>query len=213
MITRRQFTASTPWLAASPLVLPGCSQEPATDSYEAVAERTWQLGAVSELSGVTLGRELVRYATLAPSSHNTQCWRFAHVDGRRDHDPARPGAPLPGCRPRRPSPVRLAGLRGREPGRRLRARTGSRRRRVSTTRASAAHGAGADSGAGLAAVPGDPAASIHARRIRRSAAPGRRSARARKRSGRRRRAVAPAHGASRRSRRRWNSSCRATARR
>jgi len=83
MITRRQFTASTPWLAASPLVLSGCSQEPAADGYEAVAERTWQLGVVSELSGVTLGRELVRCAILAPSSHNTQCWKFAlDADGR-----------------------------------------------------------------------------------------------------------------------------------
>jgi hypothetical protein len=30
--------------------------------------------------GAALGRELVRYATLAPSSHNTQCWKFA-LDG------------------------------------------------------------------------------------------------------------------------------------
>ena len=26
-------------------------------------------------------RELVRYATLAPSSHNTQCWKFRLEDG------------------------------------------------------------------------------------------------------------------------------------
>jgi hypothetical protein len=77
MITRRQFTASTPWLAASPLALSGCSSEPAAEGYEAVAERTWQLGAVTDLSGAALGRELVRCATLAPSSHNTQCWKFA----------------------------------------------------------------------------------------------------------------------------------------
>ena len=77
MITRRQFTASTPWLAASPLALSGCSQESAADGYEAVAERTWQPSAVKRLGGNALGRELVRCATLAPSSHNTQCWRFA----------------------------------------------------------------------------------------------------------------------------------------
>ncbi len=77
MITRRQFAASTPLLAASALASSGCSSEPASDRYEAVAERTWQLGAVTELSGATLGRELVRCATLAPSSHNTQCWKFA----------------------------------------------------------------------------------------------------------------------------------------
>jgi len=30
--------------------------------------------------GVALSEELVRYATLAPSSHNTQCWKFAVED-------------------------------------------------------------------------------------------------------------------------------------
>lgn len=80
MITRRQFLASTPWLVASPLALSGCSQAPAADGYEAIAERTWQQGALTGLSGAALGRELVRYATLAPSSHNTQCWKFA-LDG------------------------------------------------------------------------------------------------------------------------------------
>jgi hypothetical protein len=83
MITRRQFAASTPLLAASPLALSGCSQEAAADGYEAVAERTWRLGAVTDLGGAALGRELVRCATLAPSSHNTQCWKFAlDADGR-----------------------------------------------------------------------------------------------------------------------------------
>ncbi|HOE41271.1 MAG TPA: Tat pathway signal protein [Rhodoferax sp.] len=85
MITRRQFTASTPWLAAIPLALSGCSQGAAAEDYEAVAERIWQwapvtgdvTGAVTGLVGAALGRELVRCATLAPSSHNTQCWKFA----------------------------------------------------------------------------------------------------------------------------------------
>jgi hypothetical protein len=77
MITRRQFAASTPWLAASPLALSGCSREPAAEGYEAVAERTWQSHAVEGSGGDALGRELVRCATLAPSSHNTQCWKFA----------------------------------------------------------------------------------------------------------------------------------------
>lgn len=81
MITRRQFVASVPWLAAGPLVLSGRSQVPVADDYEAVAARTWRLGPVTGLKGAALGRELVRYATLAPSSHNTQCWMFA-LDGR-----------------------------------------------------------------------------------------------------------------------------------
>ena len=63
MITRRQFAASTPQLAANPLGLGGCSQEAAADGYEAVAERTWRLGTVTDLGGAALGRELVRHAT------------------------------------------------------------------------------------------------------------------------------------------------------
>ena len=77
MITRRQFAASTPCVMAAPLALSGCSQEPAADGYDALAQRTWQLGALTGLNGAALGRELVRHATLAPSSHNTQCWKFA----------------------------------------------------------------------------------------------------------------------------------------
>ena len=69
-----------PWLTAVPIALSGCTPDPAADSYEAVAGRTWQMGSVSGLHGVALSQELVRYATLAPSSHNTQCWKFA-LDG------------------------------------------------------------------------------------------------------------------------------------
>jgi hypothetical protein len=77
LMTRRRFAALTPLLAVSTLALPGCSEEPPADGYDAVAERTWQPGAVTKLSTATRGRELVRCATLAPSSHNTQCWKFA----------------------------------------------------------------------------------------------------------------------------------------
>lgn len=83
MITRRQFAVSMPWLVATPLALSGCSRQPAADGYEAVAERTWQLSAVAGLGGASLLRELVRCATLAPSSHNTQCWTFALDAGGR----------------------------------------------------------------------------------------------------------------------------------
>ena len=45
-------------------------------AYEAAVQETWRHSR--ELSGgeSALLRELVRYATLAASSHNTQCWRF-----------------------------------------------------------------------------------------------------------------------------------------
>ena len=83
MITRRQFAVSAPYLAAAPLALSGCSNEPAAGDYEAVAARIWQSGPVTGLAGAALHRELVRYATLAPSSHNTQCWKFALVGNGR----------------------------------------------------------------------------------------------------------------------------------
>ena len=50
------------------------------EGYEAVARQTWHLGALDGFEGAALDKELVRYATLAPSSHNTQCWKFAAVD-------------------------------------------------------------------------------------------------------------------------------------
>jgi hypothetical protein len=85
MTTRRQFAASSCWLAASPLALCACAPEPA-DRYAALAasiRQPLQSPASAQRGGgagsvdVALGRELVRYATLAPSSHNTQCWKFA----------------------------------------------------------------------------------------------------------------------------------------
>lgn len=80
MITRRQFIATAPGLLGSALAISGCAQESEANSYELMASRTWRLGALSGLNGAALCRELVRYATLAPSSHNTQCWKFA-LDG------------------------------------------------------------------------------------------------------------------------------------
>ena len=57
-----------------------CSQGSNAESYEAVAARTWRANSVIGVESSALGQELVRYATLAPSSHNTQCWKFALED-------------------------------------------------------------------------------------------------------------------------------------
>ena len=46
------------------------------ESYESAVQRLWRVGPLQGLEGAALSRELVRCATLAPSSHNTQCWRF-----------------------------------------------------------------------------------------------------------------------------------------
>jgi nitroreductase len=62
---------------ASASVSSACSAEPACDAHEAFAERTWEPGTVTNLSGRALGRKLIRCATLAPFNHNTQCWKFA----------------------------------------------------------------------------------------------------------------------------------------
>ena len=69
MLTRREFAMTAPFL------LSACA--PDGESYAAAAARTWQVGAPRGIDGLALKRELVRYATLAPSSHNTQCWKFA----------------------------------------------------------------------------------------------------------------------------------------
>ncbi len=84
MFTRRLFISSAPLLlAASPMALSGCDSAPATDDYETVAKLTWRLSSIKELGGAALIEELIRCATLAPSSHNTQCWKFAlNADGR-----------------------------------------------------------------------------------------------------------------------------------
>ena len=93
-VTRRQFasSASAALSGAAGLSVSACSQLPDPDSYEAVAAQTWRLddmarrdGAAANLEslaepGRELARELVRMATLAPSSHNTQCWKFALDD-------------------------------------------------------------------------------------------------------------------------------------
>jgi hypothetical protein len=61
--------------------LPSCSSESSADGYATVADRTWRHGEVAAGDKAALLHELVRYATLAPSSHNTQCWKFRLEDG------------------------------------------------------------------------------------------------------------------------------------
>ena len=80
IITRRQFVASAPVVLGGPSILSARSNGTDPESYEAVAAQTWRSGPLAGLEGAALGQELVRCATLAPSSHNTQCWKFA-VEG------------------------------------------------------------------------------------------------------------------------------------
>jgi hypothetical protein len=76
-ISRRRFVSSLPAVLGGASILSACSPGNDPQGYEAVAAETRRGGAVVGPEGVALGQELVRYATLAPSSHNTQCWKFA----------------------------------------------------------------------------------------------------------------------------------------
>jgi hypothetical protein len=48
----------------------------ARSAYDQALQQTWRHGPDAIADVDARMRELVRYATLAPSSHNTQCWRF-----------------------------------------------------------------------------------------------------------------------------------------
>jgi hypothetical protein len=77
MISRRRFVTSAPALFGGASLSSACSRASDSEGYEAVANRTWRSGQSGGIEGAALRQELVRYATLAPSSHNTQCWKFA----------------------------------------------------------------------------------------------------------------------------------------
>ena len=74
---RRQWLRSAPLVAAVPAapLLAGCG---ARDRYEAEAAALWRHASPSPdaVPADARLRELVRYATLAANSHNTQPWRF-----------------------------------------------------------------------------------------------------------------------------------------
>jgi len=80
MVRRRQFNVSATAAMGGLPVLSACSLATDADSYEQVALGTWRHGKVDATDGKLVQRELVRYATLAPSSHNTQCWKFRLAD-------------------------------------------------------------------------------------------------------------------------------------
>lgn len=75
MVTRRQFGAASLAMGA-PALLHGCTPQAAVAPYEDAVRELWRHGAVDRGDAAAVKRELVRYATLAPSSHNTQCWKF-----------------------------------------------------------------------------------------------------------------------------------------
>jgi nitroreductase len=69
-----------PLVALGTPALTACS--PSAMTYADDVRSTWRKLDHSPGPPASAMRELVRYATLAPSSHNTQCWRFT-VDSQR----------------------------------------------------------------------------------------------------------------------------------
>ncbi len=76
MMTRKAFLGSAAVLAAGSVAYGLSSSRSSNESYEDATRNTWHHTDVPLTSDALLKRELIRYATLAPSSHNTQCWKF-----------------------------------------------------------------------------------------------------------------------------------------
>lgn len=78
MSTRRGFIAAAGLAGVGAAGVSIFRQRAGHSEYERAVAQTWRHGAGALHAGSSsLTQELVRYATLAPSSHNTQCWRFA----------------------------------------------------------------------------------------------------------------------------------------
>jgi hypothetical protein len=78
MVTRRTFVA-TAALAGASTAAAGFllhARRKASADYERAVGRTWRHSVAGAADRRATMLELVRCATLAPSSHNTQCWKF-----------------------------------------------------------------------------------------------------------------------------------------
>lgn len=73
ILIRRHFVLGATALAATSSTLIACSSGA---GHEELARSLRRPGVVDTSDRSVLLHELVRYATLAPSSHNTQCWKF-----------------------------------------------------------------------------------------------------------------------------------------
>jgi hypothetical protein len=74
-LPRRAVLSAFAWGALSPTLLACSSSASEQDAAHALRRPLAGGGERAQLN-----RELVRYATLAPSSHNTQCWTFHLLD-------------------------------------------------------------------------------------------------------------------------------------
>lgn len=74
MFTRRKFLVSASGLTLFPLA--GCSTEDDTFSYDDVVLQTYRHAQRPVAPQSAILKELVRYATMAANSHNSQPWKF-----------------------------------------------------------------------------------------------------------------------------------------
>jgi hypothetical protein len=82
VLSRRHFLRSVTAAAAGSVLASGCAPGGGDESYEAAVRETWRQAAARPRDARGLQRELVHHAMLAPSSHNTQCWKFRLGSGR-----------------------------------------------------------------------------------------------------------------------------------
>ena len=76
MPTRRQVILAIAALTGGTAAYAAGSFHRAASRYDEAVRNTWRHTPENSLIESAINRELVRYATLAASSHNTQCWKF-----------------------------------------------------------------------------------------------------------------------------------------
>ena len=79
-ISRRRFVSTAPTVIAGASLLSACAPGNDPTDYSSLAAEIRRDGPQLGPGEIALLQELVRIATLAPSSHNTQCWKFALED-------------------------------------------------------------------------------------------------------------------------------------
>ncbi|MGH1478616.1 MAG: Acg family FMN-binding oxidoreductase [Geminicoccales bacterium] len=78
MMTRRTFATST--VAFVPMTMTACASTSDGLTYDEAVQQTFRHADDFSVQGPAAYRELVRYATMAANSHNTQPWVFT-IDG------------------------------------------------------------------------------------------------------------------------------------
>ncbi|MEO8891506.1 MAG: hypothetical protein ABI417_08220 [Coleofasciculaceae cyanobacterium] len=81
MPTRRQVILAIAALTGGTAAYAVGAYQNAANRYNEAVRNTWRHTIENPpIGSLAINRELVRYATLAASSHNTQCWKFRIED-------------------------------------------------------------------------------------------------------------------------------------